>query len=191
MLGVAMEAALLLLSFALGIVPEFGVALADFASGVSWAILVCVGVSAAVGFSKGFLPLAGAVGFLAAPASFEAARIVHAGSVEAFVASGVGAGEGYPVMVAAVKGAEYAFLALAVGWVGRRPWGGAMAHAAAGLVAGTLFGGMLAFIAAGGAASGATVFTLGVNEFLFPVGCAMVLFLADMFEGRAKNHSFE
>lgn len=184
LLGVAMEASFLFLSLAVGAASALAPAVADFARGVSWSVFVCVGLAAAMGFAKGRLPFAGVGGFVAAPVAFEGSRIVHTGVVAALAASSLGAGDGYPVAISVVKGLEYGFLALAIGWVASRPWGGALAHAAAGLVAGVLFGGALSYIAAGSGTSGFDLFSVGLNELLFPIGCAMVLFLSDALEGR-------
>ncbi|MGH3089054.1 MAG: hypothetical protein ACRDSJ_17280, partial [Rubrobacteraceae bacterium] len=163
---------------------------ADFVGGVSWALFVCVGLAVAVGVAKDRLPLAAVIGAFSGPAAFEGSRIVYAGVVEALAVSGVVAGEGYPVEIAVVKGVEYGFLAFAIGWVARRSWGGAKGHATVGMTAGLVFGAVILAMSAGAVPrpSTAALFSTGLNEVLFPVGCAMVLFFADALGKKAADH---
>lgn len=62
----------------------------------------------------------------------------------------------------------------------QRRWGGALAHAGAGLLIGVVFGGAELVLAAGAIPSppASDLFVEGVNEVLFPVGCALVFFSA-------------
>jgi hypothetical protein len=80
--------------------------------------------------------------------------------------------------VAAIKGLEYACLALTVAWLKGRPWSAAVHQAAAGLLAGLVFGGALLLLTlrltdvpltAGAGTAWA------INELLFPIGCALIL----------------
>jgi predicted phage tail protein len=76
-----------------------------------------------------------------------------------------------------IKGIEYGCLGLTIAWVSRRSWGGAGAHAAAGLAVGILFGGAILVLQYGsGSTSVAELFPGAINELLFPVGCSLVLF---------------
>src|ERR687890_559849 len=85
------------------------------------------------------LPVTGVTGLLAAPLALTAANILQKGIAEALGATGVTGGP-TPVWLLLLKAAEYAFLGAALGWIGRRAWAGASAHAAVGLVAGMIFG---------------------------------------------------
>jgi hypothetical protein len=174
-LGFAMQAVMLLL----GSFPGLDVFAADLAAGVSWSLFVCVGLAVGTTVAKAQLPLAGLAGLLAAPVAFEISRIVHKGVLEGLSASGEVSG-GAPFAVAMIKGLEYGVLGMAVAWIGRRPWGGAAAHAATGLLVGLVFGGALVAVTmlADPDAAPASLLAQGVNEVLFPVGCAMVLFSA-------------
>jgi hypothetical protein len=79
-----------------------------------------------------------------------------------------------PLWVLALKAAEYA-------WVGRRAWGGAFGHVAAGLVTGIIFGGALLTLTVLAAPPRLpSLLAKGVNELLFPVGCALVVFIAEV-----------
>ena len=53
------------------------------------------------------------------------------------------AGQVSLVLIVLLKGIEYGCLGVTLGWIGRRPWGGALAHVAAGLAVGVVFGGAI------------------------------------------------
>jgi hypothetical protein len=134
----------------------------------------------AAGFGKGRVPVEGVTGLLAAPLALTVANTVQKGVAEALNVAGAPAGP-MPLWVLALKAAEYAWLGLALGWVGRRAWGGAFGHVAAGLVTGIVFGG--AFLTLTMLAAPPPLPSLlakGVNELLFPVGCALVVFIAEV-----------
>jgi hypothetical protein len=91
--------------------------------------------------AKARVPLMGTLGLLSAPLAFEASRVMHKGTLEALAATGeIASGGSSTLLVAVIKGLEYGCLGLAIGWVGTRPWGGAVAHAAMGLAIGLVFG---------------------------------------------------
>jgi hypothetical protein len=135
-----MEGILLLLGSGLGEALGAGAVVADFARNVSWAVLVCVGLAIGTTVAKSQLPLIGLTGFLAAPTAFEVSRVVHKGVGEALSAP-PDASTTSALLIAFIKALEYGFLGIAVGWLAERAWAGAVAYAAAGLVAGLIFGG--------------------------------------------------
>lgn len=180
-LGFAIEG-LILASFALA-----GGALtakpftADLVQKVAWSFIVCVALAVARTASR--LPgvFMGVAGLLAAPAAFAIARGLHKGASQALGLVAIAAPGPSPVLVAGIKGLQYALLGLAIGWIAKRAWGGVAAHAAAGLASGVLFGGpllALTFQAMPTLSAGA-VAARSVNEILFPVGCALVLYASD------------
>jgi hypothetical protein len=181
-LGLIMEVLLLLLGGALGDVLGLGQLVADLVRNVSWSVFVCVGLAVGTAVTKARVPLMGFMGFLSAPLAFEASRVLHKGTLEALAATGdIASGGTSTLLVALVKGLEYGCLGLLIGWVGTRPWGGAAAHAAAGLAIGLVFGGAIlgiAHVAAPEPLATADLVPRAVNEILFPVGCSLVLFSA-------------
>jgi len=182
LLGLLLQLAVLLVAagFGTGISPR--PLLAETLKTVSWSLLVCVGVALGRVAAKGRVPLEGVTGLLAAPVALTAANTVQKGVAEAVNAAGVPAGPA-PVWVLAIKAAEYACLGLALNWVGRRAWGSALGHLAVGLMVGVVFGGMfLAVVVQSAPTPLATPALLakGVNELLFPVGCALVVFIAEV-----------
>ncbi|MEO7794707.1 MAG: hypothetical protein ABIV06_08010 [Thermoanaerobaculia bacterium] len=180
-LGFAIEG-LILLSFALS-----GGALAarpftaDLVQKVSWSFVVCVALAVARTASKSSGVVMGVAGLLAAPAGFAIARGLHKGASQALGLVAAAAPGPSPLLVAGIKGLQYALLGLALGWIAKQAWGGVVAHAGVGFACGLLFGVPLLALTfqAMPVLSTATVVARSVNELLFPVGCALVLYASD------------
>jgi hypothetical protein len=182
LLGLLLQLALLLVAagFGTGISPR--PLLAETLKTVSWSLLVCVGVALGRVAAKGRLPLEGITGLLAAPVALLAANAVQKGVAEAVNAASVPAGPA-PLWVLAIKAAEYGCLGLALEWVGRRAWGSAFGHLAVGLLTGAVFGGLFLAVVVRSAPTPLSTPSLvarGLNELLFPVGCALVVFIAEV-----------
>lgn len=179
LLGFAMEGILLLLGTGLGKTLGLSTIAADLVKNVSWSLFVCAGLAVGTAVAKVRLPLAGIAGLISAPLAFEVSRVLHKGTLEALAVSGTSEGA-FPFLIATLKGLEYACLGMGIGWLGSRPWGGALAHAAAGLAIGIVFGGAILAVTAASVPQppAADLVTQGINEVLFPVGCSLVLFAA-------------
>jgi hypothetical protein len=189
-LGLAMEALLLLLASGFGEVLGLKSLVADLIRNVTWAAFVCVGLAVGTTLSKIRVPAMGFFGFLAAPLAFEVSRSVHKGTLEALDLAGAGGAAASPVLLALIKGIEYGCLGLLVGWIGTRAWGGVLAHALTGLVVGIVFGGTILALtigAAPGPVPTADLVSQGLNELLFPIGCALVLFSAGALGNRMPS----
>jgi hypothetical protein len=188
LLGVAMEALLLLLAGGFGILPGFESTVADLVGKVSWSTIVCAGLALGPAASKVREPVMGLLGLLAAPLAFNVSRFLQQGAVQILAVGGI-AGSSTPVyLLALIKGVEYGCLGAALGWIAQRPWGGAVAHAAVGLMAGILFGSVvMAFTYWASPEPPATpdLISQGLNEIFFPVGCSLVLFSAETLGKRA------
>ena len=191
LLGLGMEVLLLVLGGAAGDVLGVGPIVADFVRNITWSVFVCVGLAVGTAVARARVPLMGFLGLFSAPLAFEASRVFHKGTLEALAVS-VPGGEGLsPVLIAVVKGLEYGCLGLLIGWVSQRPWGGAAAHAGAGFLVGLVFGSVKIALTSTVAPlpPAADLFVEGVNEVLFPVGCALVLFSANVLGKRAANRA--
>jgi hypothetical protein len=191
LLGLLLQLALLLLAAGFGATAGSRALLAETSKTVCWSLIVCVGVALGRVASKGRLPLQGAAGLLAAPLALTAANALQKGVAEALNAAGSPTGPA-PLWVLAVKAAEYACLGLALAWVGRHAWGSALGYMAAGLVAGIVFGGAFLALVVQSAPtplSTPSLLARGVNELLFPVGCALVVFIAEVLGRRAAATS--
>jgi hypothetical protein len=183
LLGLIMEALILLLAAGFGELPGISWVAADLAQQVSWAFLVCVALSLGSAAANLRPALMGSLGLLAAPLSFIIARSLHDGLRKALGVVGTASiGFSIILVVVVLKGVEYGCLGAAIGWVGQRPWGGLGAHIAVGLGVGIVFGGLILSVTYWGASSPlstANLISRGVNEILFPMGCSLVLFSAD------------
>jgi hypothetical protein len=182
LLGLLLQLAVLLVAAGFGKDISPRPLLAETLKTVSWSLLVCVGVALGRVAAKGRLPLEGVTGLLAAPLALTAANTIQKGVAEAVDAAGVPAGPA-PVWVLAIKAAEYGALGLALNWVGRRAWGSALGHLAVGLLTGVVFGGLFLAVVVQSAPSPLSTPSLvarGLNELLFPVGCALVVFIAEV-----------
>jgi hypothetical protein len=191
LLGLAMEGLLLLLGAGFGESLGLRSVVADLVRNVSWSVFVCVGLAVGTTFAKARVPAMGLLGLFSGPLAFEASRVFHKGTLEALGASAGGGADLSPLFIALIKGLEYGCLGLAVGWIGTRPWGGLMAHVAVGLVVGLIFGGTVVALTLGSTPQppAADVVSQGLNELLFPVGCAVVLFSAGAVGERIANRN--
>jgi hypothetical protein len=181
-LGLLLQLALLLVAAGFGTVAGSRSLLAETCRTLCWSLLVCVGVALGRVAAKGRLPLEGVTGLLAAPLALTAANAVQKGVAEALNAAGPHPGLA-PLWVLAIKAAEYACLGLALEWVGRRAWGSALGHMAVGLATGVVFGGVFLTVVVQSANPPPFTPSLvakGINELLFPIGCALVVFIAEV-----------
>jgi hypothetical protein len=154
---------------------------ADLVQKVSWSFFVCVALAVARTASRSGGVVMGVTGLLAAPAAFAVARGLHKGASQALGMVAAAAPGPSPALVAGIKGLQYAVLGLAIGWIAKKAWGGVAAHAGVGLASGLLFGGPLLALTfqAMPQLTAAAVAARSVNELLFPVGCALVLYASD------------
>ena len=135
------------------------------------------------GSHKSSHPIDDSTGLLAAPLAFSVARGMHKGAMEALSVATDAAGGPSPFLIASIKGLEYGLLGFALSAVQKQSWGGALACTVVGLAAGVLFGGAILFFsieAAAGPIPHSALIARAVNEILFPVGCALVIFSAEV-----------
>src|SRR5918993_29095 len=179
LLGFAMEILLLLFTAGFEILPGFRSILVDLIGKVSWSTLVCAGLALGTAASKVRAPFMGLLGLAAAPLAFHVSRTLQQGVAKTLEVAAAGApiGSYTLILLALLKAVEYGCLGAAIGWIERRPWGGAMGHLAVGI----LFGGAVVsftYWTAPEPLTTADLFSRGANEILFPVGCSLVLYSA-------------
>ena len=182
LLGFAMEAVLLLVTAGFGVFPGLKPVAAALVTQVSWSTFVCVGLALGTAVSKARAPLMGLLGLFAAPLALGVSRSLHQGAVKALeIAGSASLFTPSLLLLALLKAVEYGCLGAIVGWIGKRPWGGLMAHVVTGLTVGIFFGGaivLFTYLNAPEPLAGADLVSRGVNEIVFPVGCSLVLFSA-------------
>jgi len=170
-----------------GATPGAGSILADTAQKVSWSYIVCVALACGTAATRGGPPAIGLLGLLAAPVAFGVARALHKSVAQALSAAAAGGGPS-PWLLAGVKAAEYAVFGYVVTRLIRRPELRLPAYVRTGLLIGATFGALLLAIMHAHAPDGLPVPVLvarGVNELLFPVGCACVLWSTALLARRA------
>lgn len=190
LLGLAVELVLVAVTAGSGGTVQGRAVLADSVQKVSWSVLVCVGLAFGTVASQLRAGLSGLAGLLAAPLAFTLARAAHKSAAQALDLPPMAPSGPSPALLATLKGVEYATLGVVLVWIAKRPWGGMAAHGAAGAIIGTLFGGTiisLTVAAAQAPVSAATLLARIVNEILFPVGCALVLYVAGAFPIRESR----
>jgi hypothetical protein len=148
----------------------------DLGSRLTWSVVVCGGLAAGIVLGRRRAAIAGIAGFVAAPIAFDLARAVRRGVVGYLqLLETIGAPS--PIAVGAIKGVEYACLGVFLSWLVRHGYAGPVGYACAGLIVGVLFGGaILGLNLQAGIADTASVLQWLVNELLFPVGCALVVY---------------
>lgn len=185
-LGIIIEIALILVVSIGGVPESFKPFLADLLQKTSWAFLVCIALTLATVALKFRVPVMGIVGFLAAPFAFVIARALHAGVRYAMGLQPATSDGTSPIVVASIKAVEYGLLGAALAFISKYAWGRAIAHIWVGSIIAVLFGGAL--FAYSLQAAAVAVPTLGhiakgIGELIFPIGCALITFLAQALGG--------
>ncbi len=154
---------------------------AELVQKIAWSFVVCVALAVARTASRAAGAVMGISGLLAAPLAFAVARGLHKGAAQALGLVAAAVPGPSPLLIAAIKGLEYALLGVLIGWMGKKAWGSVGAHALAGGGVALLFGTPLVIlsVAALPQVSAAAVLARAVNELAFPVGCALVLYASD------------
>ncbi len=182
LLGVGMQVLLVLVAAGSGFIPELGPIAAALVQKITWSVIICMGLAVGTAASAVRAQLMGLLGLLAAPLAFNAARFLQQATTQLLQITEATSASPSVFLLALIKGVEYACLGVAIGWIGRRPWGGVVAHVVVGLAVGILFGGVtlaLTYSSAPEPLSTPDLISRGIDEIIFPVGCALVLFSAE------------
>jgi hypothetical protein len=151
--------------------------LRDTLSKVAWSAIVCFGVAVgATASAKLRSSSMGLAGFVSAPAAFAVARIVQKALSQA--SSSTSESLWSVALLALLKALEYGGFGLVTGWMSGGGMTRAMHYASAGALTGVYFGTLITSVVTAGSA--ARVLPLALNEILFPIGCAMVLFVSGL-----------
>jgi hypothetical protein len=190
LLGLGME--LLLLAVAAGFKNSITAQtiVADLVQKISWSSFVCVGVAVGMAAGKMRAPMMGLAGLIAAPIAFNVSKVLHKSASQALSLAGPAAAAGgpSPFFIATLKGLEYAVLGVAVGILSKKSASLRM-YVLAGTVVGLVFGGIIIYLTVAMSAKPlplSGLVTRCVNEFIFPVGCSVVLFAAQKLGEKAK-----
>lgn len=151
---------------------------ADLVQKVSWSFLVCLGLGIGTSVVKARPAAMGALGFVAAPVAFSIAKALHKGMGAALGVAGVVAGPS-TFLIALLKAVEYGVFGVVLGRVSQKPGAGLGLYTVIGLAIGVVFGGAITALIAQAGATGSGLATKAINELIFPLGCSLVLYVAD------------
>ena len=185
-LGLLLELALVLYALGAGQTSRPQPFLADLVQKVSWGLIVCVGVAFGTTAAKAPEAKAGLLGLLAAPLGFLVARSLHKAVGAALGVAGAVAGVS-PFLIGGLKGVQYGLLGGVLAWLGQQTWGRLPAHLAAGVAFGVTFGLTIVLMMEVGAPEPTPpvgLFSRGLNELFFPVGCAAVVYAGSVLGKR-------
>lgn len=190
-LGFLLEVLLLglaLFSDTLGDTPKPFIS--DLVQKISWSFIVCLGLAFGTAASKARRPgTMGVLGLISAPLGFGIARALHKGVNQALGVAGTG-GAAFPILILIVKSLEYGLLGAALGWLSKRSKTATAPlalHIGTGAAIGLTFGIAIVALLARASANPPTLVDLtakGINEVLFPIGCSMVLYAAEVMGKR-------
>jgi hypothetical protein len=167
--------------------PAGAAIFADSVQKVSWSYVVCVSLAVGTAASRAHPVATAGLGLLAAPAAFGAARSLHK-SVAQALAVGVPSGGPNPWLMAGIKAIEYAVFGYVIMRLIRRPEPRLAAYIRTGLLIGVLFGALLVWLMDRAAPPPGLSWPLlvarSLNEMLFPVGCASLLWVTNVLARR-------
>ncbi|MBS7544804.1 hypothetical protein [Ancylobacter oerskovii] len=183
LLGLAVQLLMIALNLGLGAGWPGVALLGDVAQGVSWAILVCIGLAVGTVASRDRALVMGLLGLVSGPVAWGLAKGAQR-TVQAAMDLAPAGVDLFFLAVCAAKGVEYAVLGALLGHLSQHE----VTRIRSYLVLGTLVGiaaaatltGLNLWRAAqaGTALPAARLIGLAVNEFVFPIGCALVICMA-------------
>jgi hypothetical protein len=185
-LGLLLELVLVLYAVLSGQADRPQPFITDLVQKVSWGFIVCVGVAFGTTASKAPEAKAGLLGLLSAPLGFLVARSLHKAVAMALGVTGAAAGLS-PFLIGGLKGIQYGLFGAVLAWLGQQTWGKLSAHLVAGLAFGMTFGLTIVLMMETAALTPTPLVGLvsrGLNELIFPVGCALVIYASSVMGRR-------
>ncbi len=192
-LGVVLEIVFLLVNlFGKGSLPPASVAAADAAQKVSWSLMVCAALAIGTATAKVLREAMGGIaGIVAAPLAFVLAKSIHkaVGSALDAPADPVMESVPSPMILALIKGLEFATLGAIAGWYTKQEWADMRVYVLTGLATALIFGGVFVgynIYATSPALPIVKVVAMSLNELLYPIGCSLALYASDALALRLK-----
>lgn len=160
----------------------------DLAQGVTWSFLVCAGVGIGTSIMRARAALVGLLAMVCAPLAIAAAK-----SSQKVMASMVGAADQPAILslatISGLRAIEYGLLGWWLGTLARREVSHAVPYLKAGTSLGVIFGGAIAALtyqvalAKGLTPAPPQILASVVNEVVFPIGCAFVIYIGQLVSG--------
>ena len=185
-LGLLLELVLVVYAVATGQGDRPQPFLTDLVQKVSWGFIVCVGIAFGTTASKAPEAKAGLLGLICAPLGFLVARSLHQALNAALGVAGAAAGVS-PFLIGGLKGVQYGLFGALLAWLSQQAWGKLSAHVVAGLAFGLTFGLTIVLmleISAPAPTPPVALLSRGLNELIFPVGCAAVVYASNVLGRR-------
>ena len=174
LLGLFIEALVLLVQLLQGVLPETVTLIADTVQKISWSSLICAILAAGQSAARGRITSAGVIGLVGAPISFLLARSLHKAMLE--LLGKESATTAIAWLGAGIKGIEYALLGAILLWLADRGAGWKL-HACAGALVGlAAYALVLWWLPAGG-----DPVQRAIIEIVHPIGCALAVHAAATF----------
>lgn len=188
LLGLVIQALILVGKLAGGAPAPGPPVLAGVAQGVTWSLLVCLGVGIGAMVMRAPISLAGLIGFASAPIALGTAKGVQraVGQLLDVPSGGISLAL---LVIALIKAFEYGFLTFMLCRWFRKKHERLLSYLLLGIGTGVVFGGVIVLVSslfahgAGNPLAPPALIGLIINETLFPVGCAMVIY-AWLYIGR-------
>jgi hypothetical protein len=181
LLGLAVQALLLLGRLAGGEAPTSVSLALSAAQGLTWSLLVCLGVAAGMTIAQSKALIVGIFAAVCAPLAIAGAKLV-----QHFVAQLMESEAQAPalslVTLAVLRGIEYGVLGYLLARLAEKGVTLARPYLVSGIAVGVIFGGsigvasLMTAAAAGKALAVAAVIGAVVNEVVFPIGCAALIY---------------
>jgi hypothetical protein len=179
--GVALELLILGLVAIDNRLPDSAKAIAQVASKVSWSGVVCFGISCGLAATSSRAQIMGLLGAVSGPVGFAIARSVHKGTLQAISNAPTVSTPDLlsPYLLAGIKAVEYGIFGIWLGRITQDDRSRLPRYVRAGFTIGIVFGALIVglFVNAKPDMSAVELGAKGVNELVFPMGCAFVLFL--------------
>ena len=183
LLGLVMEGLILAGRASVGNNPTPAQILVELTESIVWSFFVCAGVGLGTMLAKARAALGGLIGLISAALAVALAR----GS-QKVVASALGAAEKPFIMslltLGVLRALEYGLLGWALAWLAGRQNSRAWHFVLVGALVGVVFGGSITWLTIDIAAAKDMVMAppqiiaTALDEMVFPIGCALVVYIA-------------
>jgi hypothetical protein len=183
LLGLAMEGLSLAGRASVGSHPTLMQIVVELTQGITWSFFVCAGVGLGTALGKARAVFGGLIGLISAPLAMGLAK----GS-QKVMASAIGAAEKPVIMslmtLGTLRAIEYGLLGWALAWLASKQGSRAWQFLLAGALVGIVFGGSITWLTIDIAAARdmvmapPQVIATALNEMVFPIGCALVVYIA-------------
>ena len=182
LLGLALQGVLLLAALGFGRELQLNAVIAETVNKVAWAFLVCFGLALGAASSRAGPKIFAIAGLLAAPIAFVLARALHKSIAQALDVAGAGSSESV-LLFATLKAVEYGCLGYLLALVAQRYGAGLYSFTGVGLAIGFVFCAIVISMVAPQPVP--VLVARGINEVIFPVGCSLVIYAAEVLGKRA------